>query len=66
MTTSTARHSAHPWIAEADSRVRFGIFGGPGDPWVREVERTAWGRIGTVLDPDGNYLQVIDNTGRRA
>lgn len=34
--------------------------------WIREVESTPWGRIGTVLDPDGNYIQVIDATGRRA
>jgi predicted enzyme related to lactoylglutathione lyase len=33
--------------------------------WIREVESTPWGRIGTVLDPDGNYVQVIDGTGRR-
>jgi hypothetical protein len=39
MTTATARHSTHPWIAKADSRVRFGVFGGPGDAWVCEVER---------------------------
>src|SRR3954451_14080228 len=38
---------------------------GHGTIWVREVERTAWGRIGTVLDPDGNYVQIIDETGRR-
>jgi hypothetical protein len=28
--------------------------------WVREVERVSWGIIGTVLDPDGNYVQVIE------
>src|SRR3954466_519258 len=32
--------------------------------WVRELEETSWGRIGTVLDPDGNYVQVIDGNGR--
>lgn len=32
--------------------------------WIREVELTRWGRIGTVLDPDGNYIQLIDGTGR--
>src|SRR4051812_24005151 len=31
--------------------------------WVREVEWTDCGRIGTVLDPDGNYLQVMTGTG---
>jgi hypothetical protein len=28
--------------------------------WVREVERTPWGMIGTVLDVDGNYVQIIE------
>jgi uncharacterized glyoxalase superfamily protein PhnB len=28
--------------------------------WIREVERTRWGSIGTVLDPDGNYVQIIE------
>jgi predicted enzyme related to lactoylglutathione lyase len=28
--------------------------------WVREVERTPWGMIGTVLDPDGNYVQIVE------
>jgi Glyoxalase-like domain len=28
--------------------------------WVREVERTPWGMIGTVLDLDGNYVQIIE------
>lgn len=28
--------------------------------WVREVERTEWGMIGTVLDVDGNYVQIIE------
>ena len=27
--------------------------------WIRELERTPWGMIGTVLDADGNYVQVI-------
>lgn len=29
--------------------------------WVREVEATPCGIIGTVLDPDGNYVQVIES-----
>jgi len=28
--------------------------------WVRELERTRWGIIGTVLDLDGNYVQVVE------
>src|SRR3954469_21015708 len=27
--------------------------------WVREVEQMPFGLIGTVSDPDGNYVQVI-------
>jgi hypothetical protein len=30
--------------------------------WVRELERVPWGIIGTVLDPDGNYVQIIEPT----
>jgi predicted enzyme related to lactoylglutathione lyase len=32
--------------------------------WVREIENTSIGRIGTVVDPDGNYVQVMQATGR--
>jgi len=28
--------------------------------WVRELERVPWGIIGTVLDPDGNYVQIVE------
>lgn len=28
--------------------------------WVRELERTSCGIIGTVLDPDGNFVQIIE------
>jgi hypothetical protein len=31
--------------------------------WVRELERTPWGIIGTVLDADGNYVQIIEPKG---
>ncbi|HEY6378244.1 MAG TPA: VOC family protein [Candidatus Dormibacteraeota bacterium] len=27
--------------------------------WVREVEQMPFGLIGTLADPDGNYLQII-------
>lgn len=27
--------------------------------WIREVEQMPFGLIGTIADPDGNYLQVI-------
>jgi predicted enzyme related to lactoylglutathione lyase len=28
--------------------------------WVRELERTRWGIIGTVLDLDGNCVQIVE------
>jgi hypothetical protein len=28
--------------------------------WVRELERTPWGIIGTVVDLDGNLVQIIE------
>jgi predicted enzyme related to lactoylglutathione lyase len=28
--------------------------------WIREVESTPLGRIGTVIDADGNYVQVME------
>lgn len=28
--------------------------------WVREVESTPLGRIGTLIDPDGNYVSVME------
>ncbi len=31
--------------------------------WVRELEHTEWGMIGTVLDPDGNYVQIVEPDG---
>jgi predicted enzyme related to lactoylglutathione lyase len=31
-----------------------------GAVWVREPERTRWGIIGTVLDLDGNYVQIFE------
>ena len=27
--------------------------------WIREIESTPSGRIGTVIDADGNYVQVL-------
>ncbi len=32
---------------------------GQGVTWVREVEQMPFGLIGTVADPDGNYVQII-------
>jgi predicted enzyme related to lactoylglutathione lyase len=32
--------------------------------WVREVERTPSGMIATVLDVDGNYVQIIEPARR--
>jgi hypothetical protein len=35
--------------------------------WVRELEHTSCGVIGTVLDPDGNCVQIIEtSSGVRA
>jgi hypothetical protein len=31
-----------------------------GATWIRELEATEWGRIATVLDPDGNYVQLFE------
>ncbi len=31
-----------------------------GATWIRELETTRWGRIATVLDPDGNYVQLFE------
>jgi predicted enzyme related to lactoylglutathione lyase len=31
-----------------------------GAVWVRELEATRWGIIGTVLDLDGNYVQIVE------
>lgn len=30
-----------------------------GATWVRKVEQEPFGLIGTVADPDGNYVQII-------
>ena len=27
--------------------------------WVRKVEQEDFGLIGTLADPDGNYIQII-------
>jgi predicted enzyme related to lactoylglutathione lyase len=35
---------------------------GLGAVWVREPEPTRWGIIGTVLDLDGNYVQIVEPT----
>ena len=32
--------------------------------WIREVESTPLGRIGTLVDPDGNYVQVMEAARR--
>jgi predicted enzyme related to lactoylglutathione lyase len=30
-----------------------------GANWIRKVEQESFGLIGTVADPDGNYIQII-------
>lgn len=32
---------------------------GLGSTWIRKVEQMPFGLIGTVADPDGNYVQII-------
>jgi predicted enzyme related to lactoylglutathione lyase len=32
---------------------------GMGVTWIRKVEQMPFGLIGTVADPDGNYIQII-------
>jgi predicted enzyme related to lactoylglutathione lyase len=32
---------------------------GMGVTWIRKVEQMPFGLIGTVADPDGNYVQII-------
>ena len=32
--------------------------------WIREIESTPHGRIGTVVDADGNYVQVLEAVQR--
>ena len=34
--------------------------------WIREVETTPIGRIGTLVDPDGNYVSVMETARRRS
>jgi predicted enzyme related to lactoylglutathione lyase len=31
-----------------------------GVKWIREVEQMPFGLIGTLADPDGNYVQIIE------
>ena len=30
--------------------------------WIREIESTPFGRIGTVIDADGNYVQIMERS----
>jgi len=32
--------------------------------WVREVQESSFGLIGTLVDPDGNYVQVLEMQAR--
>jgi hypothetical protein len=49
-----------PTVAVADAAAIERRLIGVGATWLRELEATAWGRIATVLDPDGNCLQIIE------
>jgi hypothetical protein len=33
---------------------------GMGVTWIRELAATPWGRIATVLDPDGSVVQIFE------
>ena len=43
-----------------DARTLESHLRGLGVTWVREVEEMPFGLIGTVADPDGNYVQIIE------
>ena len=42
-----------------DCRALESHLNGLGVSWVRKVEQMEFGLIGTVADPDGNYVQII-------
>ena len=42
-----------------DCRALEAQLNGAGARWVRPVEQMPFGLIGTVADPDGNYLNII-------
>ena len=44
----------------ADARAAEARLVALGAVWVRELEPTRWGIIGTVLDLDGNYVQIVE------
>jgi predicted enzyme related to lactoylglutathione lyase len=43
----------------ADARALEAHLNEVGATWIRPVEQESFGLIGTVADPDGNYLQII-------
>ena len=45
--------TAHPWVAEQRSRVRFGIFGGPGPDWSAALR---WARMVEELGFDSYWV----------
>jgi len=44
----------------ADCRAAEARIEAAGANWIRRVEQEPFGLIGTVADPDGNYLQIIE------
>jgi predicted enzyme related to lactoylglutathione lyase len=44
----------------ADCRQLEAHLKGQGVTWIREVEQMPFGLIGTVSDPDGNLVQIIE------
>ena len=45
-----------------DARVAESRLVALGATWVRELEAMPFGLIGTVVDPDGNYVQIVEHT----
>lgn len=43
----------------ADCRAAEKMVEAAGANWIRKVEHQPYGLIGTVADPDGNYVQII-------
>jgi predicted enzyme related to lactoylglutathione lyase len=43
----------------ADARAMKGQLNAAGATWVRPLEQESFGLIGTVADPDGNLVQII-------
>jgi hypothetical protein len=47
-----------------DARALASRLDGLGVSWLVEAEERPIGLIGTVIDPDGNYVQIVQLAGR--